>query len=1078
MRLAGAIALTSAQRSVVEHPLGKPGLVDAGAGTGKTFTIVERVAALDETKTCPADKILLLTFARKAAAELRARIARRLNDKTPTCSTFHAFAWSILSSHAYDVGISPETTILEDADARVEFHKAFDEFLDDPKAAASGFPLRTFNCEEIRTSLFRIDQKLKQDGMSIAAFRERALTAADVFGAVRYRELLEPYRRPQQGKTHKTVAQTGDDAFQQEMTWEKARIDACADILRRFSERLAARNALTYADILVRAEKALRENDALRSELRERYRCCIVDEYQDTDRAQHRLLEALFGSGLASVMVVGDALQSIFSFRGAQPENVAVFSTAPEAVRYTLVENRRSRQEILDLAYASVAVAHNNAQALRGERGHAGEQIVHLTSLWTPGAARYLPADEARKLEATAVAQRIRHLLASGQSVAVGERSEPISPRHIAILSRTKKNVQPITRALLDASVPFKLVGGVGFYEAPEIRDVLAWIRLLANPFDSLAVARALQSSAIGASDATVTQLARGSGRDETAFARRALIEDLAETEFDAPVREAAHKMRRLLDALAPYAALPLVGALRAVLEATGIEREYRERLGPRAEQARANLTKLEALARSFAAQSPDAQPADFVSFMNELELVDFDEREADVSSSDAVTIATIHAAKGLEWPFVFVLGVWPKLPGGPRLFMDEKTGALLYAENPDGSRSFHYDSVTRAADEQGLVPRKESSKENPEERRLLYVALTRARDRLFISGLRLKPSKAHPHGKPHDYVQEIYDWLSAQAWVADEFVPPDVPTLVPDFLSMDQQPTSQPSSAQPTRLTGSGAALSARETTLTLPLSYSLLARYERCPRQATYKVMLRLPEVSENQKEKRPEPRTEQSFDSGELAGPDSLLGAGEYGQVLHKALELWAVDKRNKISVKSPAAYLDDATRLLAIAIPKKQRDEAQSALQRSILELREWQPVHIEAPFTLDFGEEGRPLLVSGYLDLLAKTTKGQACLIDYKTGDQAVDHALQLALYRRAADEVYGMKNPACFVGQIDGKDFTLRNVEPVAPGELRARILAVRDGLLAREHRAIAGPWCWTCGYRDAPCRDYRVARE
>ncbi len=1074
MSTARTIALTSAQRRVVDHPLGKPGVVEAGAGTGKTFTIVERVAALHENDICPADRILLLTFARKAAAELRARIARRLNDKTPTCLTFHAFAWSILSSHAYDVGISPEATILEDADARVEFHKAFDEFLDDPKAAASGFPLRTFNCEEIRTALFSIDQRLKQEGLSIEAFRERALTATKAFSAVGYRELLEPYRRPQRGQSHKPVARTYDDAFEKEMAWEQARIKACADILLRFTERLAARNALTYADILVRAERALRENDALRDEVRERYRCCIVDEYQDTDPAQHRLLEALFGAGLASVMVVGDPLQSIFSFRGARPENVAVFLRAPEAVRYTLLENRRSRQEILDLAHASVAVAHNDAQALRGERGVAGEQIVHVTSLWTPGNARYLPADEARQLEATAVAQRICQLLASGQTVSVGEKSEPIAPRHIAILSRTKKNVQPVTRALLDAGVPFKLVGGVGFYEAPEIRDVLAWIRLLANPFDSHAVARALQSSAIGASDAVVAQLARGISRDETAFARRALLEDLPEDAFDEPAREAARKMRGLLDALAPHAALPLVGALRAVFDTTGIERTYREGHGPRADQALANLVKLEALARSFVAYTPNAQPADFVSFMNELELVDFDEREADVSSSDAVTIATIHAAKGLEWPFVFVLGVWPKLPNELRLFMDKKTGALLYAENPDGSRSFHYESVTRGADERGFVPRKDGGKENPEERRLLYVALTRARDRLFISGLRFKPSKAHPDGKPHDYVQEIYDWLSARAWAADELAPSDVPI----FAAFDRRPAAVSLWSGGPAVTGTGTSGSARETTLALPLSYSLVASFERCPRQATFKLMMRLPEVGENQKQRRHQLQTEEMLDPSELAAPDSLLGAGEYGQVLHKALERWAVDKRNSATIKSPVAYLDGAARLLDVTLSKKQRDEAQAALDRGLRELREWQPVHIEAPFTVDFGEEGKPLLVSGYLDLLARNADGQICLVDYKTGDRAADHALQLALYQFAADEVYGVKNPACFVGQIDGQDFSLQPVDPVAPAALRARILAVRDGLLAFEDRAIAGAWCWTCGYRDAPCRDYRVTRE
>lgn len=1069
------IVLTSAQRSVVEHPFGKPGVVDAGAGTGKTFTIVERVAALHESGRCRADNILLLTFARKAAAELRARIARRLFDTTPTCSTFHAFAWNILSAHAYDVGISPETTVVEDADARVEFHKAFDEFLADPKAAASGFPLRTFNCEEIRGVLFDLDQKLKQEGISIEGFRQRALAAADAFSRVHYRELLEPYLRETKGKMYKDVAKIDDDAFAQELGWERARIDACADILRRFESRLAARNSLTYADILARAERALRANDALRAELRDRYRCCIVDEYQDTDRAQHRLLEALFGVGLASVLVVGDALQSIFSFRGAQPENVAVFLRAPESTLYTLVENRRSRQEILDLAHASVVIAHNDAQPLRGERGSAGEQIVHVASLWTPGDGTYLPADEARKLEAAAVAKRICQLLASGQHIDAGGASEPISPRHIAILSRTKKNVQPVTRALLELGVPFKLVGGVGFYDAPEIRDMLAWLRLLANPFDSHAVARALQSCAIGASDAIVARLAAGVSRDETGFARRVLVEDLPEGDaLDANANEAARRLGRYLDELAPQAALPLLSALRAVLDAIGLERAYRESHDPRAEQALANIAKLEALARSFVEHTPGALPADFVSFINELELVDFDEREADVSSSDAVTIATIHAAKGLEWPFVFVLGVWPKLPNEPRLVVDETSGALLYAENPDGSRSFHYESVTRDADEQGIVARKQS-KENPEERRLLYVALTRARDRVYVSGLRLKPSKANPHGKPHDYLQEAYDWLSKRGWAADERAPDGVSRFT---ATGGQKPSATDLLVGRRKARDSHRQDSAREHTLTVPLSYSLIARFERCPRQANYKLVLRLPQVVGAQKHKGLELQAEDSLEPLELAAPDSLLSAGEYGQVLHKALERWAVDKRNAHCLNDATVYLDGAVRLLDVAISKKQHDAAQVALDRIMSELHDWQPVQIEAPFALDFGEEGRPLLVTGYLDLLARNARGEACLIDYKTGDPTTDHALQLALYALAAHDVYEMERSECFVGQIDGKDFTLQRIEPLAPAELRKRILAVRDGLLAREDRATPGSWCWTCGYRDAPCRDFRVVRE
>ncbi|HEV2037954.1 MAG TPA: ATP-dependent helicase, partial [Candidatus Eremiobacteraceae bacterium] len=494
------LELTQAQRAIINHPLQYPGVVDAGAGTGKTFTIVERVAALHENGTCRADSVLLLTFGRKAAAELRARIVRRLGEAAPDCLTFHAFAWRILSSHLYDIGLSPETSVIEDADARVEFRSAFDEFLRDPAAGSSGFPLRQFNRDEIRHELFALRQTLKEQNTTIEAFRDRALAAADAFARVGYRELRQRYKRPQKGVEYKILARVTDEEFGQQLGEEKMRVLAAADIFARFDRRLADRHALTYADILLRAEAALRNNDALRDELRARYRCCIVDEYQDTDLAQHRFLEALFGSGLERIMVVGDVLQSIYSFRGAQPGNVQAFKAAPRARAYPLLENRRSLQEILDLAHFAVLPSHGDAQRLVGQRGLANEQIVHVSSLWADeqsapdggdassraGLRNYIPFDEARVLEARAVAARIRHLLAGGSLVQTSDgKAERIAPRHIAILSRTKTNVQPVTDALLAAGIAFRLVGGVGFYDAPEIRDALAWLRLLADPFDS-----------------------------------------------------------------------------------------------------------------------------------------------------------------------------------------------------------------------------------------------------------------------------------------------------------------------------------------------------------------------------------------------------------------------------------------------------------------------------------------------------------------------------------------------------------------------------------------------------------------
>lgn len=1069
--------LSQEQRDIVDHPLESPAVVDAGAGTGKTFTIVERVAALHERENCPADKILLLTFARKAAAELRERISRRLNETMPQCSTFHAFAWQILSAHAYDIGLSPETTVIDDVEARVEFRKAFDDFLADPHAPASGFPLRQFNLTELRDELFSIAGNLKDQGVSIAAFRDRALAAADAFARIPYRELRSPYKALYKGQTHKIEASISDEQFAQEIFQEKARVAAAADVFSRFDKRLAERNVLTYADILLRAEAALRASPSLRDELLRRYRHCIVDEYQDTDLAQHRFLEALFGPNLARVMVVGDVLQSIYSFRGARPENVQAFKNAPQSREYPLLENRRSFQEILDLAHHAVLPAHEDAARLLAHRGGANEQIVHVSSLWDDAevpSREYIPADEVRRLEARMVAQRISRMLASSATVesADGKR-EALTPRHIAILSRTKMNVQPVTEALLAERIPFRLVGGVGFYDAPEIRDVLAWLRLLADPFNAEAAARALASSAIGASDAMLGKLAQDLSRDETAFSRRSLVEvlDALSDDLGEHAKSAADKLRCLLDDLAPYAALPLIGALRAVLEHTGIEQFYAASGGARAAQAGANLEKLAALARGFAEDTPGAQPADFISFMDELERVDFDEREADVPSSDAVTISTIHAAKGLEWPYVFVLGVWPDVHKHPRLFIDEQ-GALLYAEGPDASRPFHYLSETKRADGAGIVRGKsdEKAESEAEERRLFYVAITRARDRVFLSGRRYRGSKKNPAGVPHRFLQRVYEWLDQHSWEVDEHLrhhgleePRNVPVRV-------ETPREAPRTA-PTR--SASQEIPVRESALTAPLSYSVIAGFEQCPRQMTYRLMLRVPQVAQARKRRGSRGDVDEMLDASDLGVPDSLLSAGDYGQTLHKALELWALAKQAGAETNSAAELVRDAASVLRLSLPPKQAKTAAGAVEQIMAQMSGWSPLRVEAPFTIDFGDEGRPLLVFGYLDLLATDTQGRPCLVDYKTGDLSSDHSLQLALYRAAAHQVYGVDEPSCFIGKVAGEKFSLEEVAPISDEELRRRIVAVRDGLLARDAHPVAGAWCSSCGYRAAPCQDY-----
>src|ERR1700730_3526078 len=294
------------QQAVMDHPLTSPALVDAGAGTGKTFTIVERVAQLqaDPANGCPASSILLLTFSRKAAAELRGRIIHRLSAGVdpPECATFHAFALSVLKEHAFELDLSPDATLVNEIDARVEFWKAFDDCMRGPSAAdASGFALRYFVVDEVRSALFEIRQQLRDQGISIDDFRRRALAAADAFAKTPHRRLLE--ERDKGGP--KLVYEIGDADFAREIAEDRARVEATAALFGAFDERLHARNAMTYADLLDRAEKAIRALPGIAESLRERFRHCIVDEYQDTDPRQVRLLGAIFGDNLERVMVVG-----------------------------------------------------------------------------------------------------------------------------------------------------------------------------------------------------------------------------------------------------------------------------------------------------------------------------------------------------------------------------------------------------------------------------------------------------------------------------------------------------------------------------------------------------------------------------------------------------------------------------------------------------------------------------------------------------------------------------------------------------------------------------------------------------
>lgn len=1091
------------QQAVADHPLTSPALVDAGAGTGKTFTIVERVAQLNEDPVngCPASSILLLTFSKKAAAELCGRTIRRLGPGVdpPECATFHAFALSMLKEHAFELDISPDFTLINEIDARVEFWKAFDEFVRGPWAGdVSGFALRFGVIDDLPAALFDVHQRLRDRGVSIDEFVRRALVSADAFAATTYRRLVEPRSRV----APKVVVEITDEAFLREMNEERARVEATAALFRRFDERLRLRRALTYADLLDLAEKAIRARPDVSASLRRRFAHCIVDEYQDTDPRQVRLLGAIFGDRCDRVMVVGDPRQSIYGFRGIRTTNVAEFGNLPSCVPYALTENRRSRQEILDLAHCVIEPHFHDPTPLFAVRGRANAPVVHVMSRWATADWPAPNSAQTREIEARWIASTIAALLERGAQVesegAPGS-FEPLAPRHIAVLSRRKTKLQPLIDSLNELDLPFRQYGGAGFYEAPEVLDALAWFRLVADPLDDHAVARVLASGGIGVSDATLAALCRDMDYGDH-LAHLALVRDFP-ADLDDDGRERLERLRNTVDALDAYSGAPLVIAWEATLDRAGLMLSSDVRSGHRHDQARANLEKLSAMVRTFSDRNPGARPPDFVRYIRELSRVDADDQEADPPSADAVNVMTIHAAKGLEWPIVFVIDVWPEeMRNKARVWIDPPSGALLVTEGADGKKPFHAESVDRQDDGTGIVPRERDRERDPErereERRLFYVGLTRARDELFVSGGRKPPSGTHPDGRVHPYLAEVIRWVTRLGWsTIDESAPnagpfvgrgarEDGPVLpLGDFI---REVRARPVVSVPT-------------------LSFSSIARYERCPRSVNYRVAYHIPALAaptgvaapngvssqnggaapsgaaaqnggaapsgvaaqnggaaSNVVEARTSAVDAETFMDRPL---DSLLSLGAYGDLIHRALERWG-----RTPGRTAEAYAADAVKELAAKPSRSERTRGVKTVANVIAAFAGWRPMLVEAPFTLDF--DG--IALTGFIDLIASDPSGRVMIVDYKTGITDKDeYALQLALYRKAAVEAYGLDVAGCRIARINAERCELEEVELPSADAVRSRVAEVAAGIRSASLTAKPGAHCIECPYRAAPCMDF-----
>ncbi|MBX7434119.1 DNA helicase PcrA [Mycobacterium sp. Y57] len=672
--------LNPQQRQAVLHQ-GAPLLIVAGAGSGKTAVLTRRIAYLLAAREIGPGQILAITFTNKAAAEMRERVVELVGPRARNMwiSTFHSSCVRILRNQASLIaGLNSNFSIYDADDSR---------------------RLLLMIGKDMGLDTKRHSPRLLANGIS---------------------NLKNELIGPEQAMAE--ASEAADDL---------ARI--IAEVYGEYQRRLRAANALDFDDLIGETVAVLQAFPQIAQYYRRRFRHILVDEYQDTNHAQYVLVRELVGHGAvgpdevppAELCVVGDADQSIYAFRGATIRNIEDFERDfPDATTILLEQNYRSTQTILNAANSVIARNAGRREKRLWTDAGDGELIV--------GYVADNEHDEARF-----VAQEIDALADYADS------GGTFSYNDVAVFYRTNNSSRALEEVFIRAGIPYKVVGGVRFYERREIRDIVAYLRVLDNPGDSVSMRRILNTPRRGIGDraeACVAVYAENTGMNFN----DALV---AAAEGRVPMlntrsEKAIAGFVALLDDLRGKLDGELGELVDAVLDRTGYRAELESSSDPQDLARLDNLNELVSVAHEFSidlanakalAGEDGAEPVDedipdtgvLAAFLERVSLV-ADADDIPEHGSGVVTMMTLHTAKGLEFPIVFVTG-W----------------------------------------EDGMFPHMRAlgdPVELSEERRLAYVGITRARQRLYLSRAKVRSSWGQPMLNPEsrflrEIPQELIDW-------------------------------------------------------------------------------------------------------------------------------------------------------------------------------------------------------------------------------------------------------------------------------------------------------------------------------
>ncbi|WAX78395.1 DNA helicase PcrA [Streptomyces sp. KMM 9044] len=649
--------LNDNQRAAVAHS-GSPLLIVAGAGSGKTRVLTHRIAHLLAARSVHPGQILAITFTNKAAGEMKERVEQLVGPRANAMwvMTFHSACVRILRRESKKLGFTSSFSIYDAADSKRLMALVCRDLDLDPKR----FPPKSFTAKISNLKNELIDEE------------DFAARAGDGF--------------------EKTLAQA----------------------YTLYQSRLREANALDFDDLIMTTVNLLRAFPDVAEYYRRRFRHVLVDEYQDTNHAQYALVRELVGTSESSadvpsgagelppaeLCVVGDADQSIYAFRGATIRNILQFEEDyPNATTILLEQNYRSTQTILSAANAVIERNESRRPKNLWTNAGSGAQITGYVA-------------DTEHDEAQFVSDEIDRLTDAGEAKA-GD---------VAVFYRTNAQSRVFEEIFIRVGLPYKVVGGVRFYERKEVRDVLAYLRVLANPEDSVPLRRILNVPKRGIGDRAEAMVDALSQREKISFPQALKRIDEAYG-MAARSTNAVKRFNTLVEDLRTVVESGAGPAtvLEAVLERTGYLAELQASTDPQDETRIENLQELAAVALEFEQERGEGEQGTLAEFLERVALVaDSDQiPDEDEGGSGVITLMTLHTAKGLEFPVVFLTGM-----------------------------------------EDGVFPHMRAlgeTKELEEERRLAYVGITRARERLYLTRSALRSAWGQPsYNPPSRFLEEI----------------------------------------------------------------------------------------------------------------------------------------------------------------------------------------------------------------------------------------------------------------------------------------------------------------------------------